>query len=179
MPGLLNPRSSEYFSLVLLYVRGILEPWDCSSGNMFNFLQKDLLGKVWTSSSEERRKKKLMHPHTIKSMPRSRIGQFRLRRNTRADLTMGRRPVAIACFFSSRTAYSVPSLALRRAGFYLAARVDREMMVTNYSVVDPNFFRVQTKTQLRRFLFPKGRNPLFRVHAVYFSLCCIFFSHCC
>ena len=92
---------------------------------------------------------------------------------------MGRRPVAIAYFFSSRTAYSVPSLALRRAGFYLAARVDRGMMVTNYSVVDPNFFRVQTKTQLRRFLFPKGRNPLFRVDAVYFSLCCIFFSHCC
>ena len=120
-----------------------------------------------------------MHPQT--SMPRSCIGQFRLRRNTRADLTLRRRPVAIACFCFNRTAYSVPPLALRRADIYLAARVNRRMMVTNYSVVDPNFFRVQTKTQLRRFLFPKGRNPLFRVHAVYFSLCFIFcfFFYCC
>ena len=36
---------------------------------------------------------------------------------TRADLSLGRWPASITCFFSDRTAYSVPSLAFRRAGF--------------------------------------------------------------
>ena len=48
--------------------------------------------------------------------PRSRIGLFRLRHCTRADLSLGRWPATITCFFSYRTVHSVPSLALRRAG---------------------------------------------------------------
>ena len=41
------------------------------------------------------------------------------------------------CLFSGRTAYTVPSLALRRAGLpSCAARVNRRVMATNYRVVD-------------------------------------------
>ena len=35
---------------------------------------------------------------------------------TRADLMLGRWPATNTCLFSGRTAYTVPSLALRRAG---------------------------------------------------------------
>ena len=41
---------------------------------------------------------------------------FFARNSTRADLSLGRWPATITCFFSGRTAYSVPSLAFRRAG---------------------------------------------------------------
>ena len=38
------------------------------------------------------------------------------RNSTRADLSLGRWPATNTCLFSGRTAYTVPSFALRRAG---------------------------------------------------------------
>ena len=43
------------------------------------------------------------------------VSVFFARNSTRADLSLGRWPATITCFFD-RTAYSVPSLAFRRAG---------------------------------------------------------------
>ena len=45
----------------------------------------------------------------------------RFRNSTSADLSLGRWRAANTCFFSGRTAYSVPSLALRRAGLHSCA----------------------------------------------------------
>ena len=91
------------------------------------------------------------------------------RKSTSADPSLGCWPATITCFFSDRKAYSIPSLALRRAGLPSFARVNRRVTTTNYRVVDPyqsmeqqpsRFFRVHTNNGLCRFRFPKGHNPL-------------------
>ena len=46
----------------------------------------------------------------------ARVSFFFGKNGTRADLSLGRWPAAIPCFFSDRTAFSVKSLTFRRAG---------------------------------------------------------------
>ena len=57
--------------------------------------------------------------------------------STKANLLLGRRPATITCFFSDRTAYSGHRPFHSDVRAYLAVRVNRRVMATNYRVVGP------------------------------------------
>ena len=93
------------------------------------------------------------------------------RNSTRADLSLGRWPATNTCFFSRRTAYTIPSLALRRAGLPSCAsqlKSDGHQLpcggpLPEHGTATRNYFASKKKHGLRRFRFPKGHNPLLYV----------------